>query len=129
MFKIGFNRAAKILDELYDEGIVGPEEGTRPRKIVMSPEQLDRYFDEEFSGQRQSKYKELKKKEGSDNRLNHKKILVIYFSATGTTSKMAKGRLFRPKYVNNGSKFFRSSESAIRTKPLNGKKHLRMRCF
>ena len=57
LFKIGFNRAAKILDELYDEGIVGPEEGTRPRKIVMSPEQLDRYFDEEFSGQRHSKYK------------------------------------------------------------------------
>lgn len=46
MFKIGFNRAARIIDQLYEAGIVGPEEGTRPRKVTMSPEELDRFFEE-----------------------------------------------------------------------------------
>lgn len=46
MFKIGFNRAARIIDQLADAGIVGPEEGTKPRKILMTPEQLDTYFEE-----------------------------------------------------------------------------------
>ncbi len=32
MFKIGFNRAARIIDQLADAGIVGPEEGTKPRR-------------------------------------------------------------------------------------------------
>ncbi|MBQ9156788.1 MAG: DNA translocase FtsK 4TM domain-containing protein [Eubacterium sp.] len=46
MFKIGFNRAARIIDQLAEAGIVGPEEGTKPRKILMSPEQLEQYFEE-----------------------------------------------------------------------------------
>ncbi|MCI6858437.1 MAG: DNA translocase FtsK [Eubacterium sp.] len=46
MFKIGFNRAARIIDQLAQAGIVGPEEGTKPRKILMTPEQLDEYFEE-----------------------------------------------------------------------------------
>lgn len=48
MFKIGFNRAARIIDQLADAGIVGPEEGTKPRKILMSPEQLDAFFEEGY---------------------------------------------------------------------------------
>lgn len=32
-FGIGFNRAARILDQLEEAGIVGPEEGTKPRKV------------------------------------------------------------------------------------------------
>ncbi|MCR5846814.1 MAG: DNA translocase FtsK [Lachnospiraceae bacterium] len=35
-FKIGFNRAARIMDQLEASGVVGPEEGTKPRKILMS---------------------------------------------------------------------------------------------
>ncbi len=46
MFKIGFNRAARIMDQLAEAGIVGPEEGTKPRQILMSPEQLDQYLEE-----------------------------------------------------------------------------------
>ena len=34
MFKIGFNRAARIMDQLCDAGVVGPEEGTKPRKFL-----------------------------------------------------------------------------------------------
>lgn len=41
MFKIGFNRAARIMDQLAEAGVVGPEEGTKPRQILMSLEQLE----------------------------------------------------------------------------------------
>ena len=34
MFKIGFNRAARIMDQLAEAGVVGPEEGTKPRKVL-----------------------------------------------------------------------------------------------
>lgn len=45
-FKIGFNRAARIMDQLEEAGVVGPEEGTKPRKILMSPEQFEQYEEE-----------------------------------------------------------------------------------
>lgn len=40
-FKIGFNRAARIMDQLEEAGVVGPEEGTKPRQILMNPETFD----------------------------------------------------------------------------------------
>ena len=46
MFKIGFNRAARIMDQLCDAGVVGPEEGTKPRKVLMSAEEFDNYLEE-----------------------------------------------------------------------------------
>ncbi|MDD6481762.1 MAG: DNA translocase FtsK, partial [Lachnospiraceae bacterium] len=42
--KFGFNRAARIMDQLEEAGIVGPEEGTKPRKVLMSPEELQTYL-------------------------------------------------------------------------------------
>ena len=45
-FKIGFNRAARIMDQLAEAGVVGPEEGTKPRKVLMSMEQFEEYIDE-----------------------------------------------------------------------------------
>lgn len=45
MFKIGFNRAARIMDQLAQEKIVGPEEGTKPRKVLMSKEELENYIE------------------------------------------------------------------------------------
>ena len=44
--KVGFNRAARIMDQLEEAGIVGPEEGTKPRKVLMSQEQFEMYIDE-----------------------------------------------------------------------------------
>ncbi len=41
VFKIGFNRAARIMDQLTEAGVVGPEEGTKPRKVLMSQEQFE----------------------------------------------------------------------------------------
>lgn len=48
MFKIGFNRAARIMDQLFEAGVVGPEEGTKPRQVLMSEEQFEEYIDEYF---------------------------------------------------------------------------------
>lgn len=44
--QIGFNRAARIMDQLCQYGVVGEEEGTKPRKILMSPEQFDQLLEE-----------------------------------------------------------------------------------
>ena len=44
--KVGFNRAARIMDQLEEAGIVGPEEGTKPRKVLMSPEEFEAFIDE-----------------------------------------------------------------------------------
>lgn len=46
VYKIGFNRAARIMDQLSDAGVVGPEEGTKPRKILMSMEEFEAYLEE-----------------------------------------------------------------------------------
>lgn len=46
MFKIGFNRAARIMDQLEEAGVVGPEEGTKPRKILMSLAEFEQYIEE-----------------------------------------------------------------------------------
>ena len=40
-FKIGFNRAARIMDQLEEGGVVGPEEGTKPRRILMTLAQYE----------------------------------------------------------------------------------------
>ncbi len=45
-FKIGFNRAARIMDQLADAGVVGEEEGTKPRKVLMSMEEFEQYIEE-----------------------------------------------------------------------------------
>ena len=47
MFKIGFNRAARIMDQLADAGVVGPEEGTKPRKVLMTKEEFEQYIEEQ----------------------------------------------------------------------------------
>ncbi|MBD5467132.1 MAG: DNA translocase FtsK [Lachnospiraceae bacterium] len=43
-FRVGFNRAARIMDQLADAGVVGEEEGTKPRKVLMSAEQFEQYI-------------------------------------------------------------------------------------
>ena len=46
--KIGFNRAARIMDQLEEAGIVGPEEGTKPRKVLMTPEEFENFIEEGY---------------------------------------------------------------------------------
>lgn len=38
--KLGYARAARIVDEMEQRGVVGPYEGSKPRKVLISKEQL-----------------------------------------------------------------------------------------
>lgn len=49
-FRIGYNRAARLVDMMEDRGIIGPSEGSRPRKVLMTEEEflnLGKDIDEE----------------------------------------------------------------------------------
>ncbi len=48
VFKIGFNRAARIMDELNEAGVVGPEEGTKPRIILMTMPEFNELIREQL---------------------------------------------------------------------------------
>jgi S-DNA-T family DNA segregation ATPase FtsK/SpoIIIE len=39
--KIGYGRAARIIDQLHDVGVLGPPDGSRPREVLISLVQLD----------------------------------------------------------------------------------------
>lgn len=43
-FKIGFNRAGRIMDQLTDLGVVGPEVGTKPRKVLMTMDEFEEFL-------------------------------------------------------------------------------------
>jgi S-DNA-T family DNA segregation ATPase FtsK/SpoIIIE len=39
--KIGYGRAARIIDQLHSAGVLGPPDGSRPREVLISLERLD----------------------------------------------------------------------------------------
>ena len=39
--RIGFNRASRLMDQLYESGVVGPETGTKARKIMMTMDEFE----------------------------------------------------------------------------------------
>ncbi len=43
-FRVGFNRAARIIDELENFGVIGPDEGNKPRKVLMSMSEWNNKF-------------------------------------------------------------------------------------
>ncbi|MGB9791500.1 MAG: DNA translocase FtsK [Thermacetogeniaceae bacterium] len=43
-FRVGYARAARIIDILEEKGIIGPYEGSKPREVLITPEQFYRYF-------------------------------------------------------------------------------------
>jgi len=38
--KLGYAKAARIVDEMEEKGIIGPSEGAKPRKVLMTPQEL-----------------------------------------------------------------------------------------
>ena len=38
-FRIGYNRAARIIDEIEEKGIIGPSDGSRPRQVLITEEE------------------------------------------------------------------------------------------
>lgn len=40
-FRIGYNRAARLIDMMEERGIVGPFDGSRPRRVLISKEELE----------------------------------------------------------------------------------------
>jgi S-DNA-T family DNA segregation ATPase FtsK/SpoIIIE len=41
--KIGYGRAARIIDQLHDAGILGPPDGSKARQVLLGLEDLDQY--------------------------------------------------------------------------------------
>ena len=38
--KLGYARAARIMETMEERGIIGPSEGAKPRKVLMTPQEL-----------------------------------------------------------------------------------------
>lgn len=43
-YEIGYNRAGRIMDQMEAAGIVGPSTGGKPRKVLLTPMDIDRLF-------------------------------------------------------------------------------------
>ena len=41
--RIGYGRAARIIDQLHYAGILGPPDGSKPREVLIGFEQVDEY--------------------------------------------------------------------------------------
>ena len=46
-FRIGYNRAARIIDEIEEKGIIGPSDGSRPRQLLITEEEYYGGYEEE----------------------------------------------------------------------------------
>jgi len=44
-FRIGYNRASRLMDDLEVRGIVGPEDGVKPRKVTITREEYREIYD------------------------------------------------------------------------------------
>lgn len=38
-FRINYNRAARIIDEIEERGIIGPSDGSRPRQVLITEDE------------------------------------------------------------------------------------------
>lgn len=45
--KVGYSRAGRIVDQMEEMGIIGPHEGSKPRKLLKTKEELDMILGEE----------------------------------------------------------------------------------
>ena len=75
IFRIGFNRAARIMDQLAEVGLVSDEEGTKPRRILMSLQEFENIFSQS-SAKKPIGIEEIeKRKREEDERVKKEKEL------------------------------------------------------
>ncbi|MCL2357950.1 MAG: DNA translocase FtsK [Defluviitaleaceae bacterium] len=43
-FRIGYNRASRLMEDLHARGIVGPEDGVKPRKVTITREEFNELY-------------------------------------------------------------------------------------
>jgi S-DNA-T family DNA segregation ATPase FtsK/SpoIIIE len=43
VFRIGYNRASRIMEEFERQGFVSKEDGAKPRKVLVTQRELDEY--------------------------------------------------------------------------------------
>lgn len=48
--RIGYARAARLIDQMEEKGFIGGYEGTKPREILITREQFEQYFNKEKTG-------------------------------------------------------------------------------
>lgn len=48
VYRIGFNRAARIMDKLAEVGVVSADDGTKARTVLMSMEQFENFIENEL---------------------------------------------------------------------------------
>jgi S-DNA-T family DNA segregation ATPase FtsK/SpoIIIE len=39
-FRVGYNRAARLVDSMEERGIIGPSRGSKPREVLLSSDEL-----------------------------------------------------------------------------------------
>ena len=54
-FRIGYNRAARIIDEIEEMGIIGPQDGSRGREVLISRED---YYGDDYAEDESEKINE-----------------------------------------------------------------------
>ncbi len=46
-FRVGYNRAARLIDSMEERGIIGPSMGSKPREVLISADEYDNLYEEE----------------------------------------------------------------------------------
>lgn len=69
-FKIGFNRASKIMEELAQNGVVEPEYGTKPRIVLMTEEKFDDFILQKYGVVNKSDFPYKQSSHGSNYKKN-----------------------------------------------------------
>lgn len=46
-FRVGYNRAARLIDSMEERGVVGPTMGSKPREVLMSADEYDNLYEED----------------------------------------------------------------------------------